>query len=109
MATLTTQPIPPAGLAPTFVAASSGGDKVVPGVGVVLAVKNGDSASHTVTLVTPGTVAGLAIADRAVTVAAGVTALIPVDDTYRDTATGLASITYDAVTSVTVAALRMPT
>lgn len=105
MATLTPQSIPLTGLSLSLSAASAGGDHCLTG-GVLLAVKNGDTASHTVTLITPGTVAGLAIADRAVTVAAGATVLIPVTDDYRDRSTGLASITYDGVTSVTVAALR---
>lgn len=107
MATLTTQVIGQTGTAITFAAASGGGDACATGSDVKLLVKNGDASSHTVTLVTPGTVDGdLAIADRAVAVAAGATAAIPVTDRYRDPATGLASLTYDAVTSVTVAVIR---
>ncbi len=40
-----------------------------------------------------------------ITVAAGATVLIPVISLYRDRTTRLASITYDGVTSVTVAAV----
>jgi hypothetical protein len=73
----------------------------------VLLVKNGSGSPITVTLVTPGNVDGdLAIADRAVVVAAGVTTGIPVTDRYMDPVTGLASITYSAVTTVTVAVIR---
>ncbi|MCW7941694.1 hypothetical protein AAW14_06535 [Streptomyces hygroscopicus] len=108
MATLAPQSVPLAGLSPTYAAASAGGDAAVTGSGLVLHVKNGDAASHTVTLVTPGTEHGLAIADRAVTVAASGSQFIPLSDDYKDPSTGLASITYDAVTSVTVAVLRVP-
>lgn len=107
MATLATTVIGQAGTAITFAAASGGGDACATGDGVKLLVKNGDASSHIVTLVTPGTVDGdLAIADRAVTVAAGATVAVPVTDRYRDPATGLASLTYDGVTSVTVAVIR---
>ena len=107
MATLTPQVIGQAGTAITFSAAAGGGDACATGSDVKLLIKNGDASSHTVTLVTPGTVDGdLAIADRAVTVAAGATVGVPVTDRYKDPTTGLASITYDAVTSMTVAVIR---
>lgn len=108
MALLALQQVIWSGLVPTYLPATSGGDTCPTGSGIVLAVKNGDSASHTVTLATPATVDGLAVADRVIAVAAGVTVLIPVTNKYRNLANhGLASITYDAVTSVTVAALRI--
>lgn len=107
MATLTTQVIGQAGTAITFANATAGGDACATGSDVKLLIKNGDASSHTVTLVTPGTVDGdLAIADRAVTVAAGATVGVPVTDRYKDPNTGLASLTYDAVTSMTVAVIR---
>ena len=88
--------------------ATSGGDDCQTGAGVFLAVKNADASSHTVTLATPQTVDGdLAVADRTVTVAAGKTRFIPVTDRYRDPSTGRCAITYDAVTSVTVAVFRV--
>lgn len=109
MATLATQVVPHTGLVPaTFGAAAAGGDKCATGSGVVLVVDNADSGPHTVTLATPGTVDGLAVTDRAVVVAAGDVAYIPVLDLYKDPSDGLAHITYDAVTSVTVAVLRVP-
>lgn len=108
MATLTTQVIGQAGTAITFVSATLAGDQCATGSDVKLLVKNGDASSHTVTLVTPGQVDGdLAIADRQVTVAAGETRGIPVTDRYRDPATGLASLTYDAApATLTVAVIR---
>lgn len=107
MATLATQVIGQAGTDITFSSAAGGGDACATGSDVKLLVKNGSGSSITVTLATPGTVDGdLAIADRAVTVAAGVTTAIPVTDRYKDSTTGLASITYSAVTTVTVAVIR---
>jgi hypothetical protein len=108
MAALTTTVMPLTGGEVDYTAAASGGDTCQTGAGVLLMVKNGDASSHTVTLVTPGTVNGLAIADRAVPVDAGVELGIPVTNDYRDPATGRASITYDGVTSVEVAVIRVP-
>lgn len=108
MATLTTQTAALAGLSVSYASAAAGGDQCATGQGLVLLVDNGDASSHTVTLATPGTVDGLAIADRTVTVAAGATAVIPLNDIYRDPSTGRASLTYDGVTSVKVAVVRVP-
>jgi len=110
MAALATNVVPLAGLQldGVLVAATSGGDDCQTGSGVFLAVKNADASSKTVTLATPQTVDGdLAVADRAVTVAAGKIELIPVTDRYRDPSTGRAAISYSAVTSVTVAVVRV--
>jgi hypothetical protein len=109
MAALTTNVVPLAGLRfdDKLVAAAGGGDTAQTGAGIFLAVKNADASPHTVTLATPGTVDGLAIADRAVTVPAGQTFVIPVTDRYRDPSTGRAAITYDGVTSVTVGVFRV--
>lgn len=109
MAALATNVVPLAGVRfdDKLVAAAGGGDTAQTGAGVFLVVKNGDSGSHTVTLATPETVDGLAVADRALAVAAGQTAVIPVTDRYRNPSTGRAAITYDGVTSVTVGVFRV--
>lgn len=109
MATLTTQNIGNAGITPAYVAAAAGGDKVVPGEGTYIHVKNGGGSSINVTLATPATVDGsLAVGDRVVAVAAGAEAKIAVPDTlYRDPADGLAAITYSAVTTVTIGCFRI--
>lgn len=109
MAALATNVVPLAGLRfdDKLVAAAGGGDTVAPGAGVLLAVKNADAGSHVVTIATPGTVDGLAIADRTVTVPAGQTFVVPITDRYRDPSTGRAAITYDGVTSVTVGVFRV--
>ncbi|MFC7892684.1 hypothetical protein [Streptomyces sp. NPDC057381] len=108
MAALATSVVPLDGATVTYTAATLAGDDCATGAGVLLLVKNDDVASHTVTLVTPGTVNGLAIADRPIVVAAGAEVAIPVTTDYRAPSTGRASITYDAVTSVTVAVIRVP-
>lgn len=109
MATLTVQSIPAGGLSPAYSAAAGGGDKLKPGKTTFLHVINGSGAPITVTIATPGNVSGLAIADRAVTVGASDEQMIPVPaDLYANAAdSGLASVSYSAVTSVTVAALRL--
>lgn len=95
----------PSGAALTFVAAAGGGDTMVGGQCAKLFVNNGSGSSINVTLVTPETVEGaLAVADRVVAVAAGAIREIPVPSRYNDPSTGLTSITYSAVTTVTVAA-----
>jgi hypothetical protein len=108
MAALATTVVPLDGVAIEYVSASGGGDTCETGAGVLLLVKNGDESSHTVTLVTPGTHNGLAIADRAIPVAAGAEVPIPVGKDYRNPSTGRASITYDGVTGVEVAVIRVP-
>jgi len=112
MAALTTHVVPLTGLRTDDLlsAASGGGDTCATGAGVLLLVANGDASSHTVTLATPQTVDGdLTVQDRVVTVAAGAQTAIPVTDRYRNPGTGRASISYDGVTSVTVAVVRTAT
>ncbi|MFC7846128.1 hypothetical protein [Streptomyces sp. NPDC057382] len=108
MAILSAQRLPLSGLQPTYAAAAGGGDQAPVGDKLVLHVRNGDATSKTVTLATPGTVGDLAIADAAQTIPASGSAFIPLKSTYRDPMTGRASITYSAVTSVTVAVLQLP-
>ncbi|WAZ20167.1 hypothetical protein STRCI_001266 [Streptomyces cinnabarinus] len=109
MAALTTNVVPLAGIRfdDKLVAAAGGGDTAQTGAGVLLAIKNADASPHTVTIATPGTVEGLAIADRPVTVPAGQTYVVPITDRYRDPSTGRAALTYDGVTSVTVGVFRV--
>lgn len=93
-------------LAGAAVAAAALGDTALCGPGRFLFIRNGDSGSHTVTVATPGTVSGLAIPNVAVVVAAGKSALVPLAPVFRGTS-GRAAVTYDAVTSVTVAVLEL--
>lgn len=89
-------------------AASGGGDTAPVGPGRFLYINNADASSKTVTIATPGTVSGLAIADVAVTVAAGKHAIVPLANLFRGTL-GRASITYSAVTSLTVKPFELGT
>jgi hypothetical protein len=108
VAALTSQRLSPAGTAPTYAAASVGGDTAPVGKDLFLHVFNGSGASITVTVVTPGTVNGLAIADAALVIPAGDQGFVPLAKMYRNPSTGLANITYSAVTTVEVAVLQLP-
>src|SRR5690554_4260675 len=103
MALLAPQQIQITGTEVTYTAASAGGDTVAPGDNVVLHVRNGDAVDHTVTVVVPGERFGQANPDVAVVVTAGEDRFIgPLTSALADD--GVVSITYDATTSVTVAA-----
>lgn len=110
MATLSVQAIGSAGLDPTYAAASGGGDKLKPGRTTFLHVINGGGSSITVTLVAPGNYYGtVANPDPTYTVGASGEMMIPVPASpFANSAdSGLASVTYSGVTSVTVAAIRI--
>lgn len=108
MALLTTQTVVPGGLNPTFVAASGGGDTVTPGNDVFLIVKNGGGAPITVTVdsVTPCNYG--VDHDLVVSVTNAQERWIgPLPATrFAQASTGLVNVTYSAVTTVTVAAVR---
>ncbi|WP_282703247.1 hypothetical protein [Streptomyces sp. CC219B] len=110
MADLDLVPVPVgagiADVAAQAVAAAGGGDTAPVGAGRFLYVNNADASPHTVTVATPGTVKGLAVADASLVVAAGDHGLLPLNNVYRG-ANGRAAITYDGVTSVTVAAFEL--
>jgi hypothetical protein len=109
MATVATKQIVRAGAVPAYVAASAGGDKVTPGPSTFLHVKNGSAGEITCTVVTPGSVDGLAVADLAVAVPAAGEAMVgPISaGLFRDPADGLAAITWSASASVTFAVLSV--
>lgn len=111
MAALTLQVIPASGVAPTTTAAAGGGDTVTP-TGLtddrcMLQVTNGGGSPINVTLADPYTTpAGNAGTTVPVAVAAGATKLIALPIGAINPANGQVAISYSAVTSVTVAALR---
>jgi hypothetical protein len=105
MATLAAQQVVRAGITPAYVAAAGGGDDFVNTGVEIIHIKNGDASPHTITIVTPNLVDGdLAVTDRAVVVPAGGEKMIGPfpTGTYND-GEGKVSLTYDAVTSVTIA------
>jgi hypothetical protein len=107
VAALTTNNIPVAGLRidNLFVAAAGGGDTAETGPGTDLIVKTTGTLT-TVTVATPETFDGLALADRTFTTVATGESKIPLTQRYRDPTTGVASITYSSVTGVTVCVTR---
>lgn len=77
------------------------------GTGLFLVVIN-TSGGLTVTLYTPGTVDGLTIADRTVTVTAAHIEFIPlVASLYADPTTGLATFDLSAFANTTLACVRI--
>jgi hypothetical protein len=103
MALLAKQATSVVGLNPiTMNAANAGGDTVLvdrPGVSIL--VRNADATAKTVTIVDPRTQYGQASPDVPIVIAAGNQAVISLPPEFAD-ANGLVSITYSAVTSVTV-------
>lgn len=94
-------------------AAAGGGDTFV-NTGVELVVfKNASVGSITVTIATPGTVDGLAIADRTIAVGAGETRLVGPfpPGIYNDTfiSGGVVAMTYSGVTTFTVTVIKPAT
>jgi hypothetical protein len=109
MATLSTQVVSLAGLAPTYGAAAAG-TKVACGERVFLHVKNTAGSSLTVTLSSTAKIRGQATADVVVTVPAttGDMMIGPITaDLFAGVTDGLAAVAYSSTTSVTVAALRI--
>jgi hypothetical protein len=110
MALLATQvPTPAAGLVPSYSAANAS-DTFVPDDRTYLHCFNTNAATRTITITTPPTYRGLAIADPGPTIAATTGQLIlgpfPAE-VYADPTTGLCTVTPSATAGVTYAAIRM--
>ena len=97
---------------PVFSAANADGHDVPNSGRMFLYVKNGGGSDSEVTVAAPGTVDGLAIADRVVDVAAGEDEIMGPypPDIYNEEAgvTDTIEVTFEQVTSVTIAALQLP-
>lgn len=99
-----------AGLNPSYAACTGGGDTVPGNDGkVMLHVKNGSGGALTVTVASQRpTVAGYTPANNAVSVpAAGERMIGPFDPAAFNDSTGSLVVTYSAVTSLTIAAVRV--
>lgn len=117
MATLTLQQLLESGdIGASYVAASAGGDLMPNDGHTLLHVKNGGAGSITVTVtaqvasrdVGPG-YGSYARADVVATVGAGAERFIgPLPRLAFNNASGQAAVSYSGVTSVTVAAIRIP-
>ena len=108
MATLTVQESSIDGITPTFNACDVAGDEFVNDGDIWIHIDNSDASPHTATIDTPQTVDGLALSNPAVVVAAGTQAVAgPFSTTRFNDAAGKVQITYDAVTSLTIAVIRL--
>ena len=106
MATLATQGITTAGLSVTYSAASAA-DRFLPADRTFLHVKNANAGTVTVTLATTGTVDGLAVADRVVSIPTTQERMIALPDTLYRSSDGLGDVTFSPNSSVTVAVVRI--
>jgi len=111
MATITVEEISFTGLEATYSAATAGpGDQVAAGDTTFLHVVNASVGDIVVTIDTPGNVEGMDIEDAVTTVTANEERFIgPLTRSlFGDPTDGnLATITYDDVTTVTVAAIKL--
>jgi len=107
MATLTAQTVVRAGLEATYASCAAGGDEFVNTGDEFIHIKNAAVADQTVTIATPATVDGLAVADRAVVITASEERFIGPfpSSTYND-ANSKVQLTYDAVITMTIAVLK---
>lgn len=99
------------GLNPTYSAANADGHSLVNDGRTVLIVKNASAGSINVTAQTPGTVDGLAVADKVVAVPAGGERHFKYDPRHYNRPAGgtdpdMVWIDFSAVASVTVAAIH---
>lgn len=107
MALLAPQAVTTAGLLPSLVAASGGGDSCNPDDLVLLMVTNGSGGSLNVILADPNlTATGQASPSQTIAVAAGTTKFIDLPSRLQNPATGLVTWTYSGVTSLTVGLIR---
>jgi hypothetical protein len=112
MATLATQTVNRAGVNQTLSAANGGGDAMAVGSGMFLRAKNASGGNITVTIAIPAGASGypnVAYTSTAVVVplTTGDMLIGPISSLYADPTTGLATITYSGVTSLTVGAFNL--
>ncbi len=95
-----------AGTPVAYAVAAAGGDTVAVGARSRLLVRNGSAASVTVTIAAAGALVDeVAYGPIVVAVPAGADRLIAIPPRLADPATGLATVTYSAAASVTIAHL----
>lgn len=109
MAELAVQQILATGYEPTYAAADVEGDTFPWAARAFIHAKNGDASSHTVTVVSQyAATPGIAPDDIEVAIPAGEERMIgPLRGEFFRNTDGSVEITYDAVTSVTVAVLTV--
>lgn len=104
MATLATQSITTSGIGATYVTPGVS-DRFQPAASTFIHIKNANASSCTITLTTPFTLDGLALADRVITVPATSERFIDVPDTLYRSSDGLGDLVVTPTTSVTIAVL----
>jgi hypothetical protein len=111
MALLATQvPTQAAGLLAPVYSAANASDTFVPNDRTLLYVKNTNAATRTITLTTPATSRGIAIADPVNTIGATTGELVfggLSADLYADPTTGLCTVTPSATAGVTYAVIQI--
>lgn len=106
MTLLTPQQVAITGTAPTYAAVTSS-DTFNHDSRAFLHVKNGSGSSINVTVVSPGTLRGQNYNPPVVAVPAGTDRFIgPFDIGLQDPTTGVITVTYSSITSVTAALIR---
>ena len=109
MATLAVSTVSRTGVDIAGVAAGAGGDEFANDGYTFFKVTNGSGGSINVTVDCVATVDGLAVTDRVVAVAAGASKMIgPFSPSQYNNGNGRVAVTYSAVTTVTVIALKCP-
>jgi len=106
---LAVQQIGRAGITPAFTSANTDGHSVLNDGKTFIEVKNGSGAPIVVTIDTPQTVDGLAVAQRTVSVAAttGDQMIGPFTTDYNQPGTEYLLVTFASVTSLTCGAFRV--
>ena len=115
MATLTAQKIVLGGVTPSYAASDVAGETFSNTGDVFLHVKNGDASPHNVTIVTQATTVdkegygSITLSSEVIAVAnAGEEMIGPFPQSRFNDPSGDVSITYDDVTSMTVALIKLP-
>lgn len=109
MATLNVQTVSLLGLTPSFVAASAGGDEFVNSGRVMLHIKNGGASQITATINSQTPCSYGFDHDVVVSVPASSELVVgPFPKARFNDSNGKVQITYNDVTSVTVAAIELP-
>jgi len=110
---LSVQDIAVAGITPSYEAANADGEKISNDGATFVQVKNTNGAEITVTIVTPITIGGLAVADQTITVPAttGDKMIGPFKPAHFNQPSGddegYVYVDFSAVTDVTIAAFRI--
>jgi len=105
---ITYQQVVRTGLEQTYAAAVADGEKFSNDGRMFLHVKNGAAAPITVTVQTPGTVDGLAVAEQVITVTNAEERMIgPFPPGIYNQSDGMVYVDYSSVTTITKALLRL--